>query len=268
MSTDPRDPVYDDLHGGQLSRQEARNRDSARTILGIVFRHASPRSVLDVGCGLGTWLSVAQGLGVSDVVGVEGQWLDVSRLRVEPELVTACDLEQGFSLGRRFDLAVCLEVAEHLSEPAGERLVASLCNHGDLVLFSAAIPYQGGHHHINEQFPSYWQSRFATHGFRPIDLVRPHVWDDPGVLWWLRQNTLLFAHERAVAANDSLRREAAIPRPLSLVHPDVYLSRVRQAAGAREEHAGLVALLAQEGTFEVKKSPDGRLAIRRLTPPC
>src|SRR5262245_51325328 len=205
MTTDPRHPIYDHLHGDQLSRQDARNRASARTILGIVFGYVSPRSVLDVGCGLGTWLSVAQGLGVADVRGVEGPWLDASRLCVDGALVTACDLERGFSLDRRFDLAVCLEVAEHLAAEAAEPLVASLAAHSDLVLFSAAIPHQGGHHHVNEQFPDYWAAHFARHGFRPVDLIRPRIWDDPAVLGWLRQNTLLFAHERAIAANDGLR---------------------------------------------------------------
>src|SRR6185437_16419734 len=100
--------------------------------------------------------------------------------------------------------------------------------HGDVVLFSAAIPGQGGHHHVNEQFPDYWSAHFARHGFRPLDLIRPRIWNDNAVLWWLRQNTLVFAHDRVIAGNEKLRRESLIPRPLSLVHPAVYLMKTRQ----------------------------------------
>jgi SAM-dependent methyltransferase len=267
MTQDPRDPLYKDLHAVQLEQQEGQNRTSAHTILGILFEYYRPRSVLDVGCGLGTWLAVARELGVAEVRGVEGLWLEPARLRIDPDLVTRCDLEQGFSLGRGFDLVVCLEVAEHLAAPAADPLVASLAAHGDLVLFSAAIPHQGGHGHVNEQFPGYWASRFARHEFRPVDLLRPRIWNDPSALWYLRQNTLLFAHERALAAHEPLRREAAVERPLSLVHPDVYLSRLSHVHRALQAHKAIMELLAQGGIFEVARTPDGRTTVSRKGPP-
>ena len=266
MNTDPRGHLYQDLQAGQLARQDAQNRASAQTVLGIVFGALRPKSVLDVGCGLGTWLAVAQELGATDVRGVEGAWLDRSLLRVEIGLVETRDLENGFSLGRTFDLVVCLEVAEHLSEAAAGPLVAALAGHGDVVLFSAAIPGQGGRHHVNEQFPDYWAAHFARHGLRPVDLVRPRVWDDPTILGWLRQNALVFAHERALAANEALRREAEIPRPLSVVHPDAYLARLGQADRALGEHAALVRLLSEEGTFVVARAPGGGFSIGRAGP--
>jgi SAM-dependent methyltransferase len=266
MNSESRDEIYKDLHGRQLLQQEAQNRESAHRILGILFEYARPDSVLDVGCGLGTWMSVASSLGVHDVHGIEGHRLDPSQLVVEQSLVTSVDLEQGFALNRRFDVAFCLEVAEHLSASAADQLVASLAAHTDVVLFSAAIPFQGGHHHVNEQFPDYWRIRFARHGFQPVDFIRPRIWNDPEVLWWLRQNTLLFAHDRAVAANEQLRQEAAIPRSLSVVHPDVYLSRLQQATRTLSEHAELVKLLSQGGTFGVVTAPGGKLTISRLNP--
>ena len=213
MNAESRESIYKVLHA-QLSQQESQNRESARKILGLVFEYTRPQSVLDVGCGLGTWMSVARELGVADFRGIEGRWLDASQLQVERELVTTLDLEQPFSLHRKFDLAICLEVAEHVSASAAEPLVESLAGHSDLVLFSAAIPHQGGHHHVNEQFPDYWKLRFAKHGLQPLDFIRPLVWNDAKVLWWLRQNTLLFAHERVLASNDRLRQEAAVRRPL------------------------------------------------------
>src|SRR5207249_654908 len=137
---DGREALYQDLHHGQLSAQEEANRFSADFILDRVFAHYRPASALDVGCGIGTWLAVAQGKGVSDILGIEGQWLDRNLARIPADRIVDLDLEQSFDLGRRFDLAIALEVAEHLSAQAAAGFVESLARHADVVLFSAAIP--------------------------------------------------------------------------------------------------------------------------------
>ena len=264
MSEDKRTAIYQDLHHGQLVKQEAQDRAAADTILSILFEHVRPQSVLDVGCGLGTWLSALAQFGIADIHGVEGTWLDRALLLIDPARVTICDLEQGVSLGRRFDLTICVEVAEHLSERAADTLVAALVQHSDLILFSAAIPHQGGRHHVNERFPDYWAARFAVHGCRPLDFIRPRIWTDQRVLWWLRQNTLVFAHDRLLASNDRLRQEYATPRLLSVVHPDLYMLRLQEARDVRAEHQKLIQLLSQGGTFSVAKLADGRLTICKV----
>jgi SAM-dependent methyltransferase len=264
MPADQRAQVYQELHQEFLPQQDAHNRASAAVILRILFQYTQPRSVLDVGCGLGTWLAVPRELGVEIIQGVEGNWLDPSSLQVPPAQVTFGDLEHGLSLGRKFDLVICLEVAEHLSAAAAERFIASLTEHGDIVLFSAAIPYQGGYHHVNEQFPDYWARLFLRHGYCPLDCIRPHIWDDPAVLWWLRQNTLLFVHPRALESSEALRREAAIRRPLAVVHPIVYRSRLEDAGRLLEEHRQLIQLLSKGGTFQTTLLADGRLTITKL----
>src|SRR5688500_16568736 len=126
MADDIRADIYRDLHGGQMAQQEALNRSSAERILGILFDYVRPQSVLDVGCGFGTWMDVAAKMGVGEVRGVEGDWLDRSQLAVDSSLVQTLDLEKSFDVGRRFDLTICLEVAEHLSEPAADPFIESL----------------------------------------------------------------------------------------------------------------------------------------------
>jgi SAM-dependent methyltransferase len=264
MPVDDRTATYHDLHQGQLTQQERLTQTSARIILDDLSRYIQVRSVLDVGCGLGTWLGVAQELGIQDVRGIEGHWLDPTRLVIDPSLVTLCDLEKGFALGRRFDLAMCLEVGEHLSEQAAGTLVSSLAAHADLVLFSAAIPFQGGHHHVNERFPDYWANLFAGHGFSPVDCLRPRIWANPDILWWLRQNILVFAHGRALEAHGALLEEQRVARPLSVVHPDVYVARVTAANRVLEDHQKLINLLAQGGTFAVTRLPDGQLNVAKV----
>jgi SAM-dependent methyltransferase len=247
-----------------LSEQEVQNRISARTILGILREYVRPASVLDVGCGIGTWLGAVQALGVADVRGIEGKWLDLALLEIDSGLVTLLDLEQGFSLGRKFDLVMCLEVAEHLYPAAAEHLIASLTRHGDLVLFSAAVPYQGGYHHVNEQFPDYWAGLFARHGFRCLDIIRPRVWADTAILWWYRQNSLVFAHERMLQNNAKLLEQSKIERPLAIMHPDGFLPKFQQAARATDEYQQLFQYLAQGGTFSVTPLPNGRFTIHKV----
>ena len=139
--------------------------DSARRVLPLVFQYVQPASVVDVGCGEGAWLSEFCAAGVRDYLGVDGDYVDRTKLLIEPDRFQAADLAQGIDLGRRFDLAVCLEVAEHLPQSAAGRFVAALAALSDVVLFSAAIPQQLGTDHINLQWPGYWRELFVRHGY-------------------------------------------------------------------------------------------------------
>ncbi len=259
---DPRSEIYRDLHSGQLSEQETANRDSARLILPLLFEHYRPRSVLDVGCGIGTWLDVARELGVADYLGVEGDWLDRSLARIPGERILNRDLEQGFDLARRFDLVMTLEVAEHLSAASADRFVEALARHADVVLFSAAIPYQGGHHHVNEQFPDYWVEKFGRLGYLPLDFLRPQLWDVGGVLLWLRQNLLVFAKRQLCEGDAALARLAARDGALSLVHPELYLARLESVQATLDEHRQLIGLLETGKSVSAVRNADGTLTVR------
>jgi SAM-dependent methyltransferase len=260
---DERTEIYQDLHGKQLEIEEENNRHSASTILRLLFEVYTPQSMLDIGCGLGTWLSVAREMGVQDIRGVDGPWLDKSRLRVPEHLVHVQDLEKPFDFQRRFDLVACLEVAEHLGVNAAKSFVASITAHGDVLLFSAAIPFQGGHHHINEQWPDYWRALFGEKGYTPVDFLRARIWNDNSILWWLRQNILLFVNEHALQNNIAFRELSRHASPLSIVHPDVYLSRLKSTEAALEEHKKLLSLLSSGGKFNVKRESNGSITITR-----
>jgi SAM-dependent methyltransferase len=259
---DPRAQLYQDLHHGQISEEEAANRASARFILPLLFEHYRPASILDVGCGIGTWLDVARELGVADILGVDGDWLDRKLVRVPQDRVRNLDLEAGFDLGRRFDLVMNIEVAEHLSAAAADGFVASLVRHADVVLFSAAIPFQGGHHHVNEQFPAYWIAKFARHGYVPLDFLRPQLWDKDEILLWLRQNLLVFAKRPLTEAGGAFAGIPAGNGMHSLVHPDVYLARIESVQATLEEHRKLLELLESGKAVSAVRNPDGTLSVR------
>jgi hypothetical protein len=124
-----------------------------------------------------------------------------------------------------------LEVAEHLPESRAANFVAELTRLAPVVLFSAAIPSQGGLNHVNERWPDYWAALFAMHGYRAADVVRWRVWNDPQVTWWYKQNIVLFAREDVVAANAKLRAaiDRAPPSSLSVVHPEQFLHSMKAA---------------------------------------
>jgi SAM-dependent methyltransferase len=211
MSTFYNPAYYDAITAGSLR--------SARVVLPLVLEALEPASVLDVGCGTGAWASVFSELGVPDVVGVDGDYVDRSRLLVPEENFIASDLERPLHVGRRFDLVTSLEVAEHLAPTAAREFVASLVRHADAILFSAAIPRQGGENHLNEQWPEYWAALFAEHGYVAVDYLRPRVWHHPEVELWYQQNLLMFVRPQRL---DAAPRLSATDKPLSLVHPRLY----------------------------------------------
>src|SRR5438874_4807793 len=126
------------------------------------MQRVSPRSVVDFGCGLGIWLEKFVLHGVEDYVGVDGPWVPQDDLHFRQDHFVAARLDRPLRLGRRFDLAVALEVAEHLPDHRGSTFVRTIVEHAPCVLFSAAVPQQGGTDHVNEQWPDYWAELFAS----------------------------------------------------------------------------------------------------------
>lgn len=213
---------YDDEF---FKEQEGKSYASAAQILPLVFDLIHPKSVLDLGCGVGTWLKACLESGVSDVVGVDGPYVDPKNLHIPESSFQGFDLTTPLNLKRKFDLAISLEVAEHLPEAAAETFVHSLTMHAPVVLFSAAIPYQGGTHHLNEQWQSYWAELFADEGYVPVDCVRPAVWKNASVEWWYAQNALLYVDKRVLANYPKVAewQKYTNPEHLSMVHPLHYL---------------------------------------------
>ncbi len=166
---------------------------SAREVLPRLREHFTIRSVLDVGCGSGAWLAVWQELG-AEILGLDGDYVLTASLAIPAERFVAHDLRRPIDLGRSFDLVECLEVAEHLPPAQAAGLIDSLTRHGELVLFSAAPPGQGGVLHVNERPYEYWRGLFAERGYSAIDLLRPRLAGLAQVRPWYRYNTFLYAH--------------------------------------------------------------------------
>lgn len=222
---------------------------SAETIVPLVLQLLPVRSVVDVGCGDGSWLAVFRKLGVVDVLGIDGDYLDRAILQIPQQHFQALDLTKPLELGRVFDLAISLEVAEHLPPESAPSLVESLTRTAPAILFSAAIPNQGGDNHTNEQWPDKWAKLFQERGYVPLDCVRKRVWQNETVEHWYAQNTLMFARADLLERNPALKAEhdRTDLGQLSLVHPKQYLyleNLYRQAVARAEQYtppSGVIA---------------------------
>lgn len=185
---------------------------SAEVVIPLLSQLVEPRSVVDFGCGIGTWLLPFQRRGVERIRGLDGPYVDREAYLLGPATFTPVDLQAPLELGEPFDLAICLEVAEHLPKNCARTLIGSLARAAPLVLFSAAVPGQGGVHHVNEQWPSYWRDLFAERAFTRLDAIRPLIWKDKRVQPWYRSNIFLYAHVEALHSTPALSELAARAR--------------------------------------------------------
>ena len=176
---------YNQIYHSEIEESARR---SAETVIQLLIRLFNPNSIVDIGCGRGTWLSEWRNQGITDVLGVDGGHQDVNRLLIPKESFQEYNLNRPFSVSRQFDLATCMEVAEHLDPSAADTVVQTLTGLSDIIVFSAAVPNQGGFRHINEQWPAYWAKKFEAKDYVFTDGLRWHLMASDQVSWWYRQN--------------------------------------------------------------------------------
>lgn len=229
--------------------EAAYNYSAASEILPWIIQLFNPSSVLDVGCGTGTWLKVARDLGVKEILGVDGAVESKSLLKIPESMFLEKDLREPLELSGKFDLVMCLEVAEHLPADSASSLINTLCRYGDTILFSAAIPGQGGQNHINEQWPEYWAELFKKNGFNCYDVLRPVFWNNEKVDFWYRQNLMLYSCKeiRGHDGQSNFRSNA-------LVHPELLEGKIHE-----------IEMLKGRIQFLENRSPGVRESVKNLT---
>jgi len=172
---------------------------SAQSVVPLVLNLLKVESVMDIGCGQGAWLSVWSKMGVADVVGIDGNYINRDQLLIHDEQFLAHDLSTSINLGRKFDLVQSLEVAEHIEQCHSEVFIKNLVCHGDVILFSAAAKGQGGDNHVNEQDYEYWRSLFKRNDYVPIDCIRGEIKADKQIEAWYRYNTFLYVNKKILS---------------------------------------------------------------------
>jgi len=190
-----------------------------------LIKALNPQSVIDVGCGIGTFLNVFEKAGITDIMGLDGKWVDREKLskNISLEKFQEIDLEKEISLDRKYDMAICLEVLEHVKNSFADVAVKSLTKLSDIIVFSAAIPGQGGQNHINEQWFEYWEIKFKKYNYSFHDVFRPIFWNNPNLAWWYKQNMFLVVNDLA-SIDHSAFEELWDKNIKNYVHPDLFSS--------------------------------------------
>ncbi len=214
-----KDQIYNDYF---FSRQEKGSYLSAKIIIPIILDYVKLKSVVDFGCGLGTWLKVWQEKGVLDILGIDGDYVNQNKLYIEKKYFKVFDLNKKISLEKKYDLALSLEVAEHIEEKNADTYIDNLTSSADIILFSAAIPKQADIKigHINEQWPEYWQDKFSKKGFIMLDFLRAKIFNNSQVDWWYRQNIFLVIKENLKERN-VFKNLAVYNKDLKIIHQSI-----------------------------------------------
>lgn len=215
--------LYDDEF--YLGQADGSGLSAERVVPVVLSFFPELKSAVDVGCGVGTWLSGCVKNGITDVVGIDGDYVNRDLLRIPQESFFPNDLSSDFAskIDRKFDLAISLEVAEHLEAEKADYFIDALTSFSDIVLFSAAVPHQGGVSHVNEQWPEYWAEKFKSRDYYPLDIVRPLIWDDPKVVNHYRQNIIIYATKEVVKSLFA-DYDFAADLKLKVTHPELLLS--------------------------------------------
>jgi SAM-dependent methyltransferase len=227
------------------------NTNAASEVVPFLMSVYNPKSVVDVGCGLGTWLKVFKSKGVNKILGVDGSYVDRTLLTISEQEFHVADLECPVPIPDKFDLALCLEVAEHLKPEAAVLFIDFLTSLSDTIVFSAAVPGQGGQNHINEQWLSYWESLFNTKGFYLHDWIRSQIWENDNVDTWYKQNMVVFQKDKK---EKTLMKDVVHPELFSLLTSD--LDNAKQLLKDREmrlSHITEKYSLDINGKFSIRK---------------
>jgi cyclopropane fatty-acyl-phospholipid synthase-like methyltransferase len=196
--------------------------NSAQELIPLFLKYFKPKSVLDVGCGLGTWLSVFEEYNC-EIFGIDGDNVDIKKLIIHKNKFKPLDLNLSYNLNKKFDLVISLEVAEHILPENAEIFIDSICSHSDIVLFSAAIPGQEGTMHYNEQNNEYWEEKFNKNEYQCIDFFRHKIWNNKEISWWYRQNILIFIKKSEINNPKYMLIVKEISNNLNTyIHPELF----------------------------------------------
>lgn len=195
---------------------------SATVILNQLSNYISPSSIIDWGCGSGTWCKAAIEIWNVSIIGIDQHDFDGYQMYISQSNYRKEDIRKEIWVNK-VELAICVEVIEHIDEYYEDAVIDNICSCSDTILFSGALPFQGGTGHINEKPYSYWVKKFRERGYNLDDRIRRDIWDNSDVEIWYRNNIMLLKKVKTIKIQEQY--------PLDIIHPDM-LYRILKKRGA------------------------------------
>jgi len=223
----------------QGSEQSAHTAEAVvKTLLDFIHL---PANVLDIGCGIGIWSKTLKDAGVAKTVLIDHPSNKKENLLLNDTEFVNADMNISFPEVYKSDLAVCIEVAEHLKPGRSQAIIDYISQCTDTVLFSAAIPGQGGIGHINLHYADYWETIFAGFGFKKYDIIRPLIIADENIEYFIRQNIFLYEREGGLLKNRN--HNNFLPKGFELIHHNVLYKHVSPVQLIKQFPASLIKSL-------------------------
>lgn len=223
---------------------------TAQKVLSIIQNIVKDAKVLDLGCGVGTWASVAKSLGASSVQGMDGPWVNEELLEIDSKEFIKLDFNKGLpKLVENYDLIIWLENVEHLPKDVGEKVLDWITARTTFVLFSGAIPGQGGRGHLNEQWQSSWAELFSKKGFKVYDLIRPKIWSDDLIPFWYKQNSIVYVKPNNTPKWFGDITEVTDFSLLDVVHPSKWEKQILKPVGLKKSFSLLLKAICRKVLF-------------------
>lgn len=174
--------------------EDERVYESAKRIYEVISPYLPKiNSVVDIGCGMAAFSKVFQESGVEKVTLIDHPNFKASNCLVKQEFqFIPCNLDKEIPENLSADLLICTEVLEHITKKRSLQVLDFITSCSDIIIFSAAIPRQGGLGHINEQRHEFWIKEFKKREFDYADLFKTKIINDESIFYWLRQNIFIF----------------------------------------------------------------------------
>jgi SAM-dependent methyltransferase len=174
---------YTESYYENITEDATRSRDAVFEILGI----DKSVTVVDCGGGTGGW-----GVGLKNYTCIDYR-VPLDALLINPEQYIDQDLRKPFNMGEKFDVVISCEVIEHLEEEFTDTFIDNVCRlvkDDGVIIFSGAVPNQGGNNHLTERFQTHWAKKFRERGF--YGTQHPCIKRDERIALYYRQNIVIY----------------------------------------------------------------------------
>jgi hypothetical protein len=160
-----------------------------------IIKEYQPKQIIDFGCGTGALAKAFACLGVQ-VQAIDGysepDFSTHDNIRFTKLDLNDIDAVHEFlkQFDAKFDLAISIEVAEHLNPAVSSSFIEWMTSVADVIVFSAAVPSQDGDGHINCRSRSDWYQFIKKYDFTIADTLRQHFISNPNLGLWHKFNVV------------------------------------------------------------------------------